>query len=203
MSVRWYSTTSELTGADQHKRKVGRFEVTIGFRQVTEGRRLAKKFKFTVCGTSDAAVDAHALVTVQEYAQQCLGQILAFRKILGHYRQDALCPVIAPNRRMYTVIGHTTQEEGNERVNLKMYLPLVDLSLAQCTSLLAAGTYGADTAQIGYVRWGDEEELELEAMYAGDLTGRSVIDMTYVKSEELSPDNVADGVADGVLDKGV
>lgn len=203
MSVRIYSTTPELIGSDQHKRKVGRFEVNIGFRTVAEGRRQVRKLKFTVCGTSDAAVDAHAIVTVQEIMKNCLGQILSFRKNMGHYRQDGLCPVIPPNRRMYSILGLSTQEDGNERVNLKMYVPLADLSLAQCNSLVAAGTYGADTAQLGYVRWADQDETELEAMYTGDLTGRSVVDMTYVKSEELSPDNVSNGIADGVLDKGL
>lgn len=201
MSVRWYATTPELIGSDQHKRKAGRFELTIGYRQVAEGKRMVRKCKFCVVGETDEAVELHAIRMAELIAFYGLGQILAFRKIMGHYRQDRLCPVIPPNRRVVTIINHTTTEEGNEKVNLRLYVPLADLTVAQAQSLCAAGDYSGDSAQLGYVRWGDQGETELEAMFAGDYLGKTSTDMVYVKSEELVPDNAADGVADGVLDK--
>jgi len=201
MSVRWYSTTPELVGNDQHKRKCGRFELTIGYRQVAEGKRLVRKCKFAVVGLTDAAVEAHAIRLAELIGSYGEGQILAFRKIMGHYRQDRLCPVIPPNRRVMTIVNHTTQESGNERVNLRLYVPLADLSVVEAQALCAVGTGSGADAQLGYVRWADQDETELEAMYAGDYLGKTSTDMTYVKSEELVPDNAADGVADGVLDK--
>lgn len=201
MSVRWYSTTPELIGTDQHKRKAARFELYIGYRTVLEGKRLVKRCKFAVSGTSDAAVEAHAIWMAEQITKLCSGQILAFRKVMGHYRQDKICPVIAPNRRVLTIINHSTSEEGNERVNLRLYVPLADLTTAEATGLVGVRTYGADSAGLGYVRWGDQGQTELEAMYADDFLGKTSQDSLYVKGEELVPDDTGAGVAEGVLDE--
>lgn len=199
MSIRWYQTASELVGSD-NKMKAGRFELIIARRDTANGKPRARRCEFVVCGTTDAAVDAHAVHIAEKIATGTTGALLSMKKIMGHYRKDAAIPIVASNRRLYGILGYSpTPATGLEAVNMKVFVPFWNSTIDALQSLHTVGSYSGATAQLGVVRWADQEQTELEAAVGATLRGASVTDMSVLVNEHLVSDDVAEGVADGVL----
>lgn len=204
MSIRVYSATDELVGNTATKRKCARFELLLAARYSSLSKPVMRKVEFTVAGTTDAAVEAAAVTIAEEIIALSAGQIMKFTKVMGHYRQDAVIPVIAVNQKSFGIIGHSPDPaDGLEAVNLAIRIPFFNGSVADAQNVLGQRDLGATgIAAIGYVRWEDQSETELEAMYSEYLRGVNIIDMENVHNEPLATDNVADGLGDsGSLDR--
>lgn len=204
MSIRWYSTASELTGSTPKKRKALRVKITWGYRQIEHGPPRTAISKFCVCGESEAAILAHAVFLCEEMAKASEMVIMGVDFKMGHYRKDEALPVLPPNRRRAAVFGYSPdyEEEGVEALNLRVVVPGISLSTnlaALQTTITGIATYGTEDASIGNVRWDGQDEDELEATYAYVPLGVNLYDMERVRNEHLVNDDVAAGVADGVL----
>jgi len=110
MTIRIYSAASELditgsaTVADTNL-KTARFELVVGHRVASQNRPLMRKIKWTVCGLTDAGVEACAVRQAEIILDITKGKAMRFCKILGHYRQDEELPVLAPNRQQFITRG--------------------------------------------------------------------------------------------------
>jgi len=195
MTIRWYETAAELTGSDADKRKVGRFELTVAHRGTAQGRPIFRKIKWTVCGTTDGAVDTQAIAMAEDILAMTDSKVVKFVKIMGHYRQDEPFPVLPANEKNYAVLGYSPDPSVHEAVNLKMVIPNFNGTSADALALLDNGT----NARMGYCRWEDQNETELQAVYCPTSRGVTITSMTRLFNEPFSEDNASNGVADGVL----
>jgi len=195
MTIRYYSSTSELNGSDADKRKVARFELIVGHRVSAQARPVFKKIKFTVAGTSDGAVETHAIALAEDILALTDSKVMKFSKIMGHWRQDEPLPVVPVNESNYAIVGYSPDPSVHEALNLNLFIPNFNGTSADALALLDAGV----NARIGNVRWTDQSETELEAMYAGTSRGVTIKAMTRLHNEPFAEDNTANGVGDGVL----
>jgi len=200
MTIRVYSAADELIGSDKFKRKCARFEVVLGHRNALNGRPVLKKMHFGIAGTTDAAVEACAVDLVEQILAISESKIMKFTKIMGHYRQDEELPLVATNTRSFCVVGFSPDPaDGLEAVNLSLLIPNFIGTTADANNLVGTGTFGGGTAGIGYVRWADQAETELEAMYCELPRGLKIDNMSKIFNEPWTSANTDDGLSDDTI----
>jgi len=195
VTIRWYPTAAELTGSDADKRKCGRYELTVGHRVSAQARPVFRKIKFTVCGTTDGNCDTHAVSMAEDILAMTDSKVVKFVKIMGHYRQDEILPVVPVNERNFAIVGYSPDPATFEALNLSLFIPNFNGTSADALALLDPGA----NAAIGNVRWTDQSETELEANYATTSRGVTITAMSRLYNEPFAEDNAANGIADGTL----
>jgi len=201
MSIRLYATTPELVGTGK-KLFATRFSLILGTRLAANAKPRMKEVKYTVTGTSMAAVFSHGFQIASKIGAGVNACMMKFSAILGHYRADKALPVVPINQSRYGIVSYSPNPaagDGFEALNLKLFVPWWNGSVANLEGLAFTGTYGSDTAQLGVVRWADQDSNELEALPGTTLLGSNIKNITYVRDESLVEDNTTDDETDGVL----
>jgi len=202
MTIRVYALQTILDGATKLTRKFARFELIVGSRLSSNARPVMTKIEFGVAGESDAGVEEAGIQIAEEILAMTACKGMKFSKVMGHYRQDETLPVLAANVRNVATVGHSPDpENGLEAVNLQITIPGFNGSVADATNLIGDRTVQTDEhACIGYCRWQDQEETELEAMYSDVYRGVNIVSMEKLYNEPFTSDNSANGLGDnGVL----
>jgi len=200
MSIRWYSTTGELTGAGPKSYKCARFELLLAHRNSAGAKPKYRRCEYSVVADTDANVEAHGVTLAEKILAMTGSAAMKFSKILGHQRKDEVIPIVAVNKRIWAIKAHSPLADSITHVpskNLKVFIPNFNGSVGQLNELLDLAASGAS---LGYIRWADVEQGTLEAMPAVVNRGQTIKDETAMTSEELVSDNAGNGVADGVLD---
>lgn len=202
MSVRWYSTTSELVGNTALKRKAARFVLILATMKSASGPKVYRRTEYTVCGTTDAVVEKLAVKMAEEIASLSDGVIVAFHKVMGHYRRDETPAVVPHGVREFGVLTLNNNDiDGARLTHRKIIIPWCKetVTRADLKNMTVAMTDGSDHAEVGLVRWDNDDEVELEAMYCSKVVGAVIGDFEKESKFDLVGDDTATGVADGVL----
>jgi len=198
MTIRVYSAADELVGNTALGRKFARFELIVASRLALQSKPMFRKIEFGVAGTSDAAVEAGGVQIAEEILAMTAAKAMKFSKVLGHYRQDEVIPVLAPNHRSLAVIGHSPDPDDSlEAVNLTISIPHFTSDAATCALLIGTRSVAGGTAMIGYCRWGQQNETTLEACYSELYRGVNIFDMEKIYNEPFTSDNTENGLGDG------
>jgi len=198
MTIRVYGSADELVGNTSLGRKFARFELIVASRLAANSKPMFRKCEYGVAGTSDAAVEAAGVQIAEEILAMSAAKAMKFSKVLGHYRQDEVVPVLAPNHRSLAVIGHSPDpDDGLEAVNLTITIPHFIGDAASAALLIGTRSVAGGTAMIGYCRWGQQDETTLEACYSELYRGVNIFDMEKVYNEPFTSDNTEDGLGDG------
>lgn len=200
-SVRWYSTTPELTGTDENKRKAGRFVVMLATRRAAGGPKIFRKSEFAVCGTSDAIVERLAVIVAENIARFSDGVIVGMSKVMGHYRRDEVPVVVETGKSEYgSVTFNNYNLPGIKLTTRKIMIPWCGDAVTRADLKLMPGalTDGGDHAELGAIHWDNQDtQTELDAFYCSNPVGAALGDYTKETREDLVNDDVSGGAADG------